>query len=74
MLETVREYAAERLTRRRRDEGAVRHRQALWCLDLAQAAEHELEGPQQANWFARLDQERENLRVRDDLGGRQRRA
>jgi predicted ATPase/DNA-binding SARP family transcriptional activator len=61
MLETVREYAAERLAQAH-DEREIRHRQALWCLDLAQAAELELDGPRQAVWFARLDQERENLR------------
>jgi predicted ATPase/DNA-binding SARP family transcriptional activator len=61
MLETVREYAAERLSASG-EEDAVRHRHALWCLDLAQAAENELEGPHQASWFARLDLERENLR------------
>ncbi len=62
MLETVREYAAEQLAAAP-DEGEVRHRQALWCLDLAQAAEQELDGPRQVAWFARLDLERENLRA-----------
>ncbi len=62
MLETVREYAAERLAESS-DEDEVRHRQALWCLELAQAAEHELEGPRQAKWIEQLDQERENLRA-----------
>ena len=62
MLETVREYAAERLAEAG-DENEVRHRQALWCLELARAAEHELEGPDQARWFEQLDHERENLRA-----------
>jgi predicted ATPase/DNA-binding SARP family transcriptional activator len=62
MLETVREYACERLEEAP-DQREVRHRQALWCLDLAQAAEQELDGPRQGTWFARLDQERENLRA-----------
>lgn len=62
MLETVREYAAERLAASG-EEQEVRYRQALWCLDLAQAAEQELDGPRQASWFAQLDLERENLRA-----------
>lgn len=61
MLETVREYAVDRLAASG-EADAVRHRHALWCLDLAQAAEPELDGPQQASWFSRLDLERENLR------------
>lgn len=62
MLETVREYAGERLAELP-DSGEMHRRQALWCLDLAQRAEPELEGPSQASWFARLDLERENLRA-----------
>ncbi len=62
MLETVREFAGEQL-HNLPDEPAIRHRQAQWCLDLAAAAEMELQGPRQATWFDRLDLERENLRA-----------
>jgi predicted ATPase/DNA-binding SARP family transcriptional activator len=62
MLETVREYAAERLGDSS-EEATIRNRQALWCLELARAAEQDLEGPRQGSWFARLDLEQENLRA-----------
>jgi predicted ATPase/DNA-binding SARP family transcriptional activator len=62
MLETVREYAADRLEELP-DAEATRRRHAIWCLTLAKAAEQELEGPEQATWLARLDLERENLRA-----------
>ncbi|MBV8432636.1 MAG: MFS transporter [Solirubrobacterales bacterium] len=62
MLETVREFAAERLDASG-EADAVRRRQALWCLELARGAEQELGGPRQATWFARLDLEHENLRA-----------
>ena len=62
MLETVREYAAERMGTLV-DERDIRRRHALWCLMLAEAAEPQLEGHDQAMWFARLDPERENLRA-----------
>jgi non-specific serine/threonine protein kinase len=61
-LETLRDYAAERL--RDADEEAIfceRHRD--WFLTLAERAEPELTGPHQAAWFDRLDRERENLRA-----------
>jgi predicted ATPase len=62
MLETVREYALERLDALP-DADAVRRRHALWYRALAESAEDELEGREQATWFARLDAERENLRA-----------
>ncbi|HEY4827596.1 MAG TPA: BTAD domain-containing putative transcriptional regulator [Solirubrobacteraceae bacterium] len=62
MLETVREYAVERLASSP-DPAAVGRRQALWCVELAEAAEPELEGPQQAAWLERLDAEQANLRA-----------
>ncbi len=62
MLETVRDYAAERLEELP-DAEAVRRRHAEWCLGLANAAAEELEGAQQEIWFARLDAEQENLRA-----------
>jgi non-specific serine/threonine protein kinase len=41
----------------------VRRRHARWCARFAEAAENELEGHEQATWFARMDLERENLRA-----------
>jgi predicted ATPase/DNA-binding SARP family transcriptional activator len=55
MLETVHEFARERL-----DE-AVGERHAAWALELAEAAEAGLEGADQTDWLRRLDAERENL-------------
>jgi predicted ATPase len=55
MLETVHEFARERL-----DE-AARARHAAWALELAEAAEAGLDGAEQGAWMRRLDAERENL-------------
>ena len=55
MLDTIREFARERL------DDAVRDRHAAWALELAEAAEAGLEGAEQTGWMRRLDAERENL-------------
>ena len=60
LLETIREYAADRL-RKSGDEDTVR-RHAEWCIALAEAAEPELSGDRQAHWFATLEAEHDNLR------------
>jgi tetratricopeptide (TPR) repeat protein len=60
MLETIREYALERLA----EQGEVdllRRQHAAWYLALAQAAEPELTGPRQQDWLERLEQEHSNL-------------
>jgi predicted ATPase/DNA-binding SARP family transcriptional activator/Flp pilus assembly protein TadD len=62
MLETIREYALERLAGRG-DGGAVRRRHARFYLDLAQEAEPGLVGPHQREWLDRLDAERANIRA-----------
>ncbi len=62
MLETIREYALERLAARG-DGEAVRRRHAAFCLVLAEAAEPGLLGPQQREWLERLDAERDNIRA-----------
>ncbi|HVO90572.1 MAG TPA: tetratricopeptide repeat protein [Casimicrobiaceae bacterium] len=60
MLETVRQYAQERLDQsRERDE--VRTRHLDFYVRYAETARSDLTGPDQARWLARLDDERENL-------------
>ncbi|MFN8526650.1 MAG: tetratricopeptide repeat protein [Chloroflexota bacterium] len=61
MLETVREYALERLAES--DEAsAVHRRHVLAAIHLVESGEAELAGRQQAAWFARLEQEHGNIR------------
>jgi predicted ATPase/DNA-binding SARP family transcriptional activator len=62
MLETIRDYALERLVARGDDE-AVRRRHASFYLALAEEAEPALLGPQQREWLERLDSERDNIRA-----------
>jgi predicted ATPase len=62
MLETIREYASERLRASgEADELAARH--ALWFLALAEEAQPHLRGPEQMTWLRRLDEEHDNLRA-----------
>lgn len=62
MLETIREYALERLIES--GEGEVLHqRHAEYSLALAEAAEQELVGPEQQTWLGRLEREQDNLRA-----------
>ena len=60
LLETVRQYAQERL-RDSGTEAAARTRHLEEFLALAERARPELAGPEQGAWLARLDVERENL-------------
>src|SRR5207244_10190312 len=62
MLETIREYALERLTQHDQV-GESRDRHARFYCTLAQRAERELRGPNQARWLDVLDAEHDNLRV-----------
>jgi non-specific serine/threonine protein kinase len=62
MLETVREYALERLEQSD-DADGVRDAHAGVFVRLVEHAAPELTGPHQVEWFARLDTERENLRA-----------
>lgn len=62
MLETIREYALERLAERG-EEQAAQQAHARYYLTLAETAAPALHGPEQTAWFDRLDQEHANLRV-----------
>jgi predicted ATPase/DNA-binding SARP family transcriptional activator len=62
MLETIREYAGERLGALD-DADTVARRHAEHFLALAERAEPELEGRSQGEWLALLDDELPNLRV-----------
>ena len=61
LLETVREYAVERLRLLGAEEDA-RMRHADYFLEFAEAAEAASTGPEQADWYGRLELEHDNLR------------
>jgi non-specific serine/threonine protein kinase len=61
MLETIREYAAEKLLEGGASEG-VRAAHGEYFFQLAEEAERGLVGPEQGKWLSRLDQELDNLR------------
>ena len=60
LLETVRQYALDRLGRAG-EEPRTRSRHLAFYLALAETARPQLVGSQQGAWLARLDRERENL-------------
>ncbi len=62
LLETIRQYALERLD----DAGetdTVRRRHATWCAGFVAEASVGLQGPDEAPWSARLDHEFDNIRA-----------
>src|SRR5437660_5093995 len=62
ILETIREYGREALEAS--GEAEVTHQaHAAYFLAMAEAAERAWNGPQQAGWLARLEQEHDNLRT-----------
>jgi predicted ATPase/DNA-binding SARP family transcriptional activator len=60
MLETIREFASERLDQRG-ETAALRAAHARYFLDLVETAEPKLRSREQVSWMARLTAERENL-------------
>ena len=65
LLETVRQYAREKLSESGEAE-QVRERHAGYYLALAEEAEPELKGAGQVAWLERLERERDNLRAAMD--------
>lgn len=62
MLETIREYTLDKLTASGELE-AIQTAHAAYYLTLAETAEPELRGANQAEWLTRLEQEHDNLRA-----------
>lgn len=62
LLETVRQYARERL-QERGDADTTRGRHRDWYLAIAEAARPRLRGPDEALWLQRLELEHDNLRT-----------
>ena len=64
LLQTTQQYAHERLAEEGKDESQkFRQHHRDWFLALAEEAKPQLEGPQQAMWFERLETEHDNLRL-----------
>ena len=61
LLETIREFAAERLTQSD-DEATVRQQHAAYFTSLAERSEPHLTGIDQAQWLNRLEKDRDNFR------------
>lgn len=61
LLETIRAYAHDRLVDAD-EEAWTNARLARWCVDLAERAEPELTGPNQQQWFDRLEADHDNIR------------
>jgi predicted ATPase/DNA-binding XRE family transcriptional regulator/Tfp pilus assembly protein PilF len=62
MLETIREYAAEKLNVRD-DASGLHDRHARYYLERTEKIEPELRGPQQGRWLDRLETDHDNLRT-----------
>jgi predicted ATPase/DNA-binding SARP family transcriptional activator len=62
MLETVREFAQERLAESG-EADIIHRRHALFYLEVAESAEPEIRGPEEGTWRARIERENDNLRA-----------
>jgi len=62
LLEPVRQYAMS-LLEASGEANSVRERHALYLLTFLEEIESDLSGPHQADWFAHLDHEHDNLRA-----------
>ena len=69
MLETIREFAGERLDAAGERE-AIGYRLAAWARSLAIEAEPHLVGAEQVDWFALLEREHDNVRAALDVAER----
>jgi non-specific serine/threonine protein kinase len=65
MLETIREFAAERLSKMQEAQ-EIRSRHAAKFLAMAEKAEREVRGPLEKLWLERLDLDHDNLRAAMD--------
>ncbi len=63
MLDTIREYAAERLSDEAPRRESLRARHAAWYLDLAERSAEPIMGPDKRAWLDRLEVEHGNLRA-----------
>jgi tetratricopeptide (TPR) repeat protein len=63
MLETVRQYAAERLAAHEQEAAQLRDSHLQYYVTLFATAMSELTGPHQAAWMARMDEELNNVRA-----------
>jgi predicted ATPase/class 3 adenylate cyclase/Tfp pilus assembly protein PilF len=62
LLETIRQFAGERLTQAGQDAASVAAAHSEYYLSVAERAAPYLTGPDQGSWFRRLDTDRANLR------------
>ncbi|HZO88252.1 MAG TPA: tetratricopeptide repeat protein, partial [Chthonomonadaceae bacterium] len=62
LLETVRQYSQERLAASAETE-TVRQKHSAFFLNLAEEAQRQLRGPEQARWLEMLETEHDNLRA-----------
>jgi len=63
LLETVRQYAYDRLLEKSGESEAIRNSHRDFFLTLAEEAQSRLYGPEQASWLDRLETEHDNLRA-----------